>query len=126
MSLVAALLVAAAVFVLAHGLRIPSMARGVIGCTRQALHELRDPALDARQKEQAMQGHARRLVLLALGMTFASLAAVALPLAALAGLGAVGLVDPGAVLQATISPAFLVLAALLGLGMALFLRRRRP
>jgi hypothetical protein len=122
----AALFVVAAFLVLAKLFRVAALAQAVLGSSRRAFHDLRDPALGERDKERAVQSHARRLLLLFLGITAASAAAAVLPFGVVALLDAAGVVRFDAVLQRTVSPAFILFATVIGVGAAALLHKRRP
>jgi hypothetical protein len=107
-------------------LRVPALARDALIHSRQALHVMRDPALDELGRERAVQSHARQLLRLGLRITVSAVAAVALPAGVVALCGAAGWVELDAVLAQLVSPWFVLVAMLLGLAGAWLLRARRP
>lgn len=126
MTWAAGLFVVAAFLALAKWFHVPALAQAVLGHSRRAFHDLRDPALDARDRERAVQSHARRLLLLFLGITGASAAAALVPLGVVALLDAVGVVEFDAVVQRTVSPAFILVVTAIGVVAAALLHKRRP
>jgi len=122
----AAIFVVAGFLVLARLFRVPALAQAVLGHSRRAFADLRDRSLGDREKERAVQSHARRLLLGALGIVLASAAALTLPYCAVALLDAAGVVELDAVVARTITPAFLLVVTALGVVAAVILRRHRP
>ncbi len=122
----AALGVVAAFVVLAKLFRVPGLAHAVFDQSRRAFGDLRDPALGEREKEGSIRSHARHLLLLFVFISLASIAALALPLGLVVLLDRAGLLDFDAVVQRTVSPAFLLVVTPLGIVLALLLHRRRP
>jgi hypothetical protein len=104
----AALFVVAAFVVVAGLLRIPTRAREVLAHSRQAFADLRDPALDERAREKAVQGHALRLLWLFLVVTGSAAFALALPFGLIVLLDSAGLVAIDAVIALTLSWPFLL------------------
>lgn len=124
MTWAAALFVVATFLVLARCFRVPALSTEAIGHCRAAVRDLKNPSLADADKERAMQVHARRLLVLSIGITLASAAALALPLGALALLEAAGILELRAVLTEAASAPFLLAATLLSVGMIALLRSR--
>jgi hypothetical protein len=91
MSLLWALFVVVGFAALLHVCRLPAYAREVGHRGRACLEVVRDPTMDDRAKEEALQGHARRLFVLLGILGGGSILALGLPL------GAVWLLDLGGV-----------------------------
>ena len=91
MSLLWATFVVVGFAALLHLLRLPGYAREAGRRGRACLAVVRDETMDDRDKEDALQGHARRLFVLLGILGGGSLLALGLPL------GAVGLLDWGGV-----------------------------
>jgi hypothetical protein len=120
----AALFVVVAFIALAGLLQIPVRAQEVLGRSRRALADLRDPALEERAKERAVQGHALRLLWLFVVLTLSATLALALPLGVIALLDSAGLVSLRAVLELTVSWPFLIGTFVLGFAVWGLLRQR--
>lgn len=108
MSWIAALFLVAAFLLLANALRIPAHAREVIARSRRAALDYRDPALDERARERAVQGHAVRLLGLFVLVTVCAGIALGVPLGVLALLDAAEVVALDEVIAITVSVPFLV------------------
>ena len=110
--------------------RLPEAARALIpplalrAPDRQALRDLKDPALDELAREKAVQGHALRLMLLFVLVTGGSLLALAVPVGVLWLAERGGMVELEAVLDTTLSATFLIVTTVLGTAVWLLLRRR--
>ena len=89
MSVLLAVLVVVGFAALLHLFRLPAYAREVGRRGRDCLAVVRDEAMDDRAKEEALQGHARRLFVLLGILGGGSLLGLGLPL------GVVGLLDWG-------------------------------
>lgn len=125
MTWAAALCAVAACCALAAWFQVPAQARTAFGVSRRAFADLRDPALDDAARERAAQAHARQLAWLCLRILLGSAAALALPFGGLALGSALGWLHLGAVVELSLSPWFLLVAAVLAAAI-LHLLRRRP
>lgn len=125
MTWVAALFVVAAFVGIAHLLRMVPRAQEVLARSRQAVADLRDPDLGEIERERAVQAHAGRLLLLFLILTASAAVALAVPFGAVALLDAAGVLSLDAVVDLTVSPAFLVGTIAGGFAAWWVLRRRR-
>ena len=108
MNTAAALFLVAGFLVVARVLRMVPHAREVMARSRAATRDLRDPDLDELAREKAIQGHAIRLAVLFALLVLASAAALALPLGVVYLFELTGLVETTAVVDATLSPTFLI------------------
>jgi hypothetical protein len=106
-------------------LNLPERARGVGERSRDVLAVLRSDALDDREKEEALQDHARRLVALLGILAGGSLLALGGPLAIVWGLERVGTGSFGAVLSILQRLDFLAATIVVGLVGYLIARRLR-
>jgi hypothetical protein len=106
-------------------LDLPERARGVGEQSTEALGVLRNDALDDREKEEALQGHARRLFALLGVLGGGSILALGGPLAIVWGLELVGVGSFAAVLRILQRLDFLaatIVVGLLGYLLVRFLR----
>jgi hypothetical protein len=106
-------------------LDLPERARGVGERSQDALAVLRDDALDDREKEEALQGHARRLFVLLGILGGGSVLALGGPLAIVWGLERIGVGSFAAVLRILQRLDFLaatIVVGLLGYLLVRFLR----
>ncbi len=106
-------------------LNLPDHARGVGARSQDALAVLRNDALDDREKEEALQGHARRLFGLLGILLGGSLLALGGPLAVVWGLERIGVGSFGAVLGILQRLDFLAATIVVGLLGYLIVRRLR-
>jgi hypothetical protein len=97
MSMLLAVLVVVGFAALLHLFRLPAYAREVGRRGRDCLAVVRDEAMDDRDKEAALQDHARRLFVLLGVLGGGSLLALGLPLGAVALLDWGGVASLGAV-----------------------------
>lgn len=116
--------VVAAFAALLEGLRLPARAGEVARRSRECLEVLRDDALDDRQKEEALQGHAVRLFALLGLLVGGSALALGLPLGAVWGLDRAGWASFPRVWAILQRLDFLALVTLAGGAVWLVARRR--
>lgn len=127
MSLLLATMVVAVFALVLERLRLPDRARQVGDRAMESLRVLRDPTMDDRAKETALQDHAVGLFGLLGILVGGSLVALGLPLLAVWLLELGGLVSLGAVLDVLGRVEFLVAASAIGATAYLLSRRaRRP
>ena len=104
--------------------RLVEKSTRVIGISKQAMTELRNPELSDDDKETAMQAHSKQLVGLFFLITIGGIAAVFFPLAVIWGLDWLELLSIGAVLDVALSWPFIVLTCVL-LIVVLVINRKR-
>ena len=108
-------------------LGLPDRAREVGRRSRDALEALRDPTLDDRAKEKALQRHSVRLFALLVILVGGSAVAIALPLGAVWVLERLGLASLERVLHVLGRADFLLATTAAGFAALLVARRlRRP
>ena len=122
MSWVAALFVLVAFLVLVRVLRIPDRTTQIMRRGRLAAADLKNPKLDEREKERAVQAHAVRMFLMFLVISGCFLVALAVPLGIVALLELGGVVDSQAVLEVSVSWEFLIVALVIGIGVLAYRR----
>ena len=106
-------------------LDLPRYARESGRRARRSMDVLRDPALDDREKESALQEHALRLFALLGILLGGSLLALGIPLVGVWLLDLGGVASLGAVLAVLERPDFLIGTTVVGLGGFLVYRRVR-
>ncbi|MCS3679165.1 hypothetical protein GGP72_003133 [Salinibacter ruber] len=107
-------------------LDLPERARGVGKRSQDALAVLQNDSLDDREKEEALQGHARRLFGLLGILGGGSILALGGPLATVWGLERIGIGSFGAVLRILQRLDFLAATIAVGLLGYLLVRFLRP
>lgn len=123
MSFVLAALVVVGFALLVAALGLPGRARETAERARESLSVLRDPSLDDRSKERALQAQSLALFKLLGILAGGSLLAIGLPLLAVWGLEAMGVSSLGAVLGVLARVDFLAGTTVAGvLGYALIRR----
>jgi len=98
-------------------LGVPARAQVVVARSRQALADMRSKSLTDLEKEHAVQAHARSLFGSFFMITLLAAIALALPVALVALLASLEVVDFDTVMAATLSWPILIAATVIGLGM---------
>ncbi len=126
MTWVAGLFLVVGFLAIARLLRLVARADEVLARSRAALGDMRDPALSDLEKEQRVQGHASRLMLLFVVLTLGLALALGVPLGIVWLADRVGVVSFDATLDLALSWPFLLIACVVTAAAIPLFKRRRP